>query len=159
MTDRHRPFARTHEAAQQAEAKRAGETGASHRTFARTAAVSPEAPADVVSDAYEAADAFAVDRLERRPMPRRRLPWLITGVVVVVFGQVVWWAYQEVDSEQPVITVVDEAPPITEVAFEAPAADPPDAVATIWPPIPRERPADGWATTVGRPPKPVFKPR
>lgn len=160
MTDRHRPFARTHEAAQEAEAKRAGTTGASRRTFERTTAVSPEAPPGVMPHhAYEAASTFAVDRLERRPMPRRRLPWLLTGFVVVIFGQIVWWAYHEVDSEQPVATVLNEAPPITEVAFEPSVADPLDAVAAFWPPIPQPRPADGRATISGGPPKPVLKPR
>ena len=99
-------------------------------------------------------------------MPRRRLPWLITAGVVVLFGQVVWWAYQKVDGEQqavtamaPVTTVVDETPPLTEVAFEPPVVDPPGAVVNIWPPIPSKRPTDGWLATVGWPPRPAFKPR
>ena len=116
-------------------------------------------------------------------MPHRRLPLLlIAGVVVALSGQVVWWAYHQVDGDQPVrtvasvTTVVDEAPPLTEVTFEPPVVDvdeapltevtfeppvvdPPSAVANIWPPIPRQRPTDGWVTMVGWPPRPVFKPR
>ncbi len=141
------PFSRTHEAARQVRAAMSGH-GAAHREgFSARLGVPETARPELarVGHGQIGMLAFTAEDSPYRQQTRRsRWPWLLTVIVVAVFVEIVWFAYEEVNRLRPAGLVTHEelAPSVTTP-----------------PPKPLLKPLETLMAEAVEPPKPRFKPR
>lgn len=129
------PFSRTHEAARVTRAAMSG--------YGAPQEARPE-PASVAHSPLRMPAGTTEDRPGRRQTRRSRWPWLVTVVVMVVFVEVLWYAYEEVNRLRSAGLVAQEK--LTPVA-------------TTPPPKPLLKPLETLMAEVVGPPRPRLKPR
>lgn len=99
MADSARPFSRTYDAARQARVATTGFGVARRGGFSRHSGFAERVHDELASVGYAQLGALtfiAEDRPHRQRKRRSRWPWLLTAIVVAVFVDIVWLAYEEV---------------------------------------------------------------
>lgn len=141
------PFSRTHEAACEVRAAMSDRGTARSEGLSTRLGAPEEArpePAHVAHGPLGRLAFTTEDRPYRQQTRRSRWPWLVTVVVVAVFVEILWFAYEEVNRLRPTGLSAQE-----ELTLRV----------TTPPPKPLLKPLDMLLAEAVEPPRPRLKPR